>query len=212
MENQIEISQYIATKLCHDLAGTLGAINSGLDFISSDNNDMRDKALNLIKSSSEQSVNRLIFFRQTYGVAKDPGECNLDEIKKTASDYFLSSKVKLDFHEKYFHVKDVYISANVGKLLLCLVHHAYLALIHGGEVKVVIDNNDGKQRIIISAIGTSPKIDNEKIDILNGKISNHILSTANCISFFARNFSEYLKVSIETDTSNQDNIDYIINL
>lgn len=211
MHNQIEISQFIATKLCHDLAGTLGAIGSGLDFITSKNDEMRTKALDLARTSSEQSISRLVFFRQTYGIAKHQGEANLDEIKKAANDYLKSTKVSLNFHEKYFHMQDIFISANVGKVLLCLIHHAYLSLIHGGEVTVTVDKDDKNTNIIIMAEGRSPKIDKEKLAILNGELDLEI-TINNCISYFARNFSRYLNLGIKADDSEKDKIKYILTL
>lgn len=209
MLNRVELSQYIATKLCHDLAGSLGAISNGLDFITSDNEEMKERAIELIKTSSEQSVDRLVFFRQTYGIAKHDGEANLDELKKVASDYLKASKVTLDFHEKYFHIPDIFISANLGKLILCLIHHAYLNLIHGGEIVVVVEKNN-KTKILISARGPSPKLDEEKDAILTKKSQTKELSTKNCISYFAESFADFLKVNITTHTSEKDKIDYEI--
>lgn len=210
MQSDIEISQYISTKLCHDLAGTLGAINSGVDFLESDNRDMRIKALELVKTSSANTVHKLVFYRHAYGIAKHQGEANLDEIKKAASEYLVGSKVTLNFHEKYFHLQNVFVSANVGKLLLCIIQHAYLNLIHGGEIKVTIETSKDINKISISAAGKSPKLNEEKIDILNGKTKEHELTVHNCISFFAYKFAKKIEVELEIDTSKQDHIDYFI--
>jgi histidine phosphotransferase ChpT len=206
--NHIEISQFIATKLCHDLAGSIGAINSALEFIESDKPEMKQKAFSLIKMSSEQSVHRLVFFRNAYGIAKHQGEANLDEIKIIASDYFKYSKVKLIFSEKYFHLQDVFISSNQGKLMLCTIHHAYLSLIHGGEVIVTIEKEQDDIVVKISASGQSPKIDIEKNEILNGDRSLIDLSTVNCLSYFTKTFADDLNVRLSVNSSEINQIEY----
>jgi hypothetical protein len=209
MKSEIEISQFIATKLSHDLAGVVGAIGSGIDFLNSENPEMREKAYDLLKTSSEQTINRLVFFRYTYGISKYSGEANLDEIKKVACDYLKGTKVTLDFHEKFFHIHDVYVSTNLGKLILCIIQLAYLSLIHGGEIKVVIDKGT-KNTVTISAIGKSPKVDEEKNNIINGKSGNIELTTQNCLSHYAKVFSNSIKVELSVIVQDKEQIDYKI--
>ncbi len=210
MLSDIEISQCIATKLCHDLAGTMGAINSGIDFILSDNPEMRNKAIDLIKSSSDQSINRLVFFRHAYGIAKYNGEADIESLKKIIKDFLKDSKVTLDFHEKYFHISGIFISNNLSKLILCAIQHAYLNLIHGGTIFVKIEKQQEKNVIEISAIGNSPKVDKEKDDILNGISNKYELCTNNCISFFAARLKEILGVKLTTNTQEKDKVTYKI--
>ena len=210
MLSDLEISQCIATKLCHDLAGAIGAINSGLDFIDSSNSDIKDKALDLIKSSSTLSVNRLVFFRHTYGIIKHIGEANFDEIKKVAEDFLTDSKVTLNFHEKYFHIPGIFISANLGKLILCLIQQGYNNLIHGGKIAIEIKKEKDKNIILIEAIGPSPKIDQEKNDILNDSTKKYELTTHNCTAFFTVKLAKIINVEIYSFTEKKDSILYTI--
>ncbi len=210
MLSDLEISQCIATKLCHDLAGTMGAINSGIDFIVSDNIEMRNKAIDLIKSSSDQSINRLVFFRHAYGIAKYNGEADLESLKKITKDFLNDSKVTLDFHEKYFHISGIFISNNLGKLILCIIQQAYSNLIHGGKILVKIEKQHEKNFIEISGIGNSPKVDKEKDEILNGFFDKYELNTNNCTSFFAAKLSQVLAVKVITNTEEKDKVIYKI--
>jgi len=210
MITHTELSQFIATKLCHDLAGTLGAISNSVEFIDSPNQEMKTMALDLVKSSSAESVSRLIFFRQTYGIAKGSGEANLDELKKIASDYLKNTKSKITFPEKYFHVPGVYVSTNIGKLLLCLIQHSYNNLIHGGEISVSIKKEAKTSLILITALGTSPKIEEEKIDIIQGNYKTYEPNAQNCLAYFASMFAKDHNASIKIDTSQKNQVDYII--
>ncbi len=207
MLSKVEITQFIATKLCHDLAGTIGAINNSLDFISVENPEMRAKAIDLLKASSEQSINKLVFFRQAYGVAKNNGEANFDELKITAENYLKDTKVKFTFHEKYFHIKGIFISSNIGKLILCLVQHAYSNLIHGGEITITIEANN---IVRISSKGSSLKIDKEKNDIICKNSTSYPLTTQNCTSYFIQYFAKELEIKITEDESQEGQIDYLI--
>lgn len=210
MISRVELGQFIATKLCHDLAGTLGAISNSVEFLNSNNSEMKAMAIDLIQTSSLESVSRLIFFRQTYGISRGTGEANLDDLKKTASDYLKNTKIKLNFHEKYFHVAGVSVSANVGKLMLCLIQQAYGNLIHGGEITVSIKKDATKSIILVSAKGTSPKVEQEKVDLINGFYKNYEASSQNCLAFFASMFAAEHNVNINVNTTEKDQVDYII--
>jgi hypothetical protein len=210
MKNEIDLSQLITTKISHDLAGVIGAIRSSLEFLDSDNSEMKQKSMELLKLSSQQTISRLIFFRQTYGTSKSDGEANLEEIKTIASDYLKDSKVTLNFHEKFFHIKQTYISSNIGKLILCLIQHSYSSLIHGGEINISIENSDQKNLITISACGHSPKMDIEKSNIINGNSSNLEISVQNCLSFYAKFLSQKINAVISVSNKNNNQIDYRI--
>ena len=208
----LELSQYLTTKICHDLSGSLGALGSVVEFLSSDNQDLRAKALDLLSASSAQSINRLIFYRQAYGISRNVGESNLEDLKHSCVKYLESTKIKLSFHEKYFRLPGVFISADVGKLIMCLIHHASSNLIHGGEieVKVIEDDHSKKSLIKIAAHGQNIKIDDEKNLILRGQLPYHLLSTKNVTAFFTYHLAKFLNISISISTTGDSAVEYDI--
>ncbi|MDX1923684.1 MAG: histidine phosphotransferase family protein [Rickettsiaceae bacterium] len=208
--SEIEIAKFVTTKICHDIAGVIGAVNSGVEFIHSKDEQMRSKALELLTSSSSQVVHRLVFLRNAYGVSKYEGEANLEELKKIATEYLLETKSTLDFHEKYFRLPNVFISSEVGSLILSIIHHAHLNLIHGGEIRLRIIRKNNQTHISVTAIGPSPKIDQEKSRILNGDLVNFSINTKNCISFFANMFAKSINVQLTTNIGSKDSVEYEI--
>ena len=210
MDKNLEMSQYLCAKLCHDLSGVLGAINSGSEFLDLDNTNMRERAVELVKSSAEEAVNRLMFIRNAYGIAKIDGEADLASIRKLTTDYLKQTKVNLDFHEKYFHIPGCYVSTNTGKLILCLIQYAYYSLIHGGTIKVKIENKDGKTIVIISALGEKLKSDELKYSIIKGDASDIPISSSNVTAFYINLLKNYLNHTIDIDPKDSTTIDFII--
>ncbi|MDX2050139.1 MAG: histidine phosphotransferase family protein [Rickettsiaceae bacterium] len=210
MQSEVEISQFISTKLCHDLAGAIGAVNNSVEFLNSANKNMVAKAHELLKMSAEQGVNRLVFYRNAYGVSKYSGEANLEELKLVATNYLKDTKISLDFHERYFGVKDVFISTDVGKLILCMIHHAVSNLVHGGDIIITVSKQPSSTRLSIAAVGDSLKIENIRDDILNNVNRKHKIDVKNCISYFAVKFSELRGVNINVDSAQSNKIEYIL--
>ena len=97
MLKDIELSEFLCAKFCHDLAGPIGAINNGIDFFESDNEQMKEKAYELVRMSAKQAVNRLTFFRQAYGNIVVDNEIHLMELKFLILKFMEDSKLQLDF-------------------------------------------------------------------------------------------------------------------
>jgi histidine phosphotransferase ChpT len=209
MIKDIELAQYLNAKFCHELAGTLGAISNGVEFLEESNGAMQQKAVELVKVSAKQAISRLMFYRQAYGIAKSQGEADLKEFKKLTDDFLESTKVKLDFNEKYMHVPNVFIDINTSKLLYCFVVIAMGNLIHGGVIRLAVEASGSGKKIIFSALGDNLKNDEEKSSILKGKFENIIISTTNIHTYYTRQLAEKLNAKIVINVSDKQ-IDYII--
>jgi histidine phosphotransferase ChpT len=97
MSHDVRLAEMLATRLCHDLTGPIGAVNNGAEFLDDEGFDMQNEAVQLILSSAHEAVNRLQFYRQAYGRMGDVGEACLEDKKKIASDFFSGTKIKLDW-------------------------------------------------------------------------------------------------------------------
>ncbi|MEM7694723.1 MAG: histidine phosphotransferase family protein [Pseudomonadota bacterium] len=78
MTDDLDLASLIASRLCHDVVGPVGAIQNGLELIAEDS-AMADMAMELIKKSAHQASAKLQFARLAYGAAGgaetlDPGE------------------------------------------------------------------------------------------------------------------------------------------
>ena len=58
----------LCSKLCHDLAGVIGAIANGAELLEDeDDEEIRNQAVELLAQSAEQAGRRLRFFRIAFG-------------------------------------------------------------------------------------------------------------------------------------------------
>lgn len=188
--------QILTAKICHDLAGAMGAVTNGVEYMETPNAEMRSKALELIKTSSEMSISKLIFLRTAFGMSKNQGEANLEELRQIIANYFNYSKTIIDFHEKYLHQKEVYISVDVGRIILCLAYHAFQSLIQGGSVVVKI-NKVKNGEIKITALGNNIKIDNNKNEVLKGNLADHLIDTNNIYAFYTSEIIKAANLNLE---------------
>ncbi len=210
INNEVSLSQYITTQICHDLAGTIGALGNALEFTESANVEIRAKALNLLKLSASESANRLIFFRKAYGLGQNIGETHLEEIKTIASNYLTQTKISLHFDEQ--SIANTVISPSIASLILCMIHHSCLNLIHGGSIRILVEKPENKTVVYVIAEGRGLIIDNQKIDIINDNTADFTMKEKNSISIFANKFAKSLNVKLTSNVSQTDKIEYIISI
>ena len=68
MQSDLELASLLASRLCHDVVGPVGAIQNGLELIAEDE-AMAEMAMDLIKKSAAQATAKLQYARMAYGAA-----------------------------------------------------------------------------------------------------------------------------------------------
>lgn len=74
VETDLELARLMCTRLCHDLAGPVGAVAAGVELIGSDPEQVDEETLALIGDSSAAASRKLKFMRAALGVATGPSE------------------------------------------------------------------------------------------------------------------------------------------
>ncbi len=176
MSKIIEFSELLVTKLFHDIAGTIGAINNGFELLETEKSiEMNYKILDLIKSNSAEIQSKIIFFRYLYGKNKHDGQIDVTGFPALLSDFFSYDKILVN-HLYDINILDEVNFTNIhGKLIanLCLVSAA--TLIQSRIIEIEIYKCHGKPTIKISTKGEKTKVINETIAILE----NHELIPIN---------------------------------
>ena len=67
MDINIKVAQLVVSRICHDLAGSLSAVNAGVELIKDDGGLLDGEAMSLVDASAGQSVRKLSFFRVLFG-------------------------------------------------------------------------------------------------------------------------------------------------
>ena len=168
MHHDTKLAEMIATRLCHDLTGPIGAVNNGAEFLDEEGFDMQNEAVQLIVNSAHEAVNRLQFYRQAYGRVGEAGEASLSEKKQITLDFFSGTKVKVDWPDNHTDASGVAISQKMARLMLNLFVIAGASAIRGGQLSVRIAQSDvGEKQIDIKVIGETIKLDADTAAILN---------------------------------------------
>lgn len=130
----------ICSRLCHDLAGSVGAVNNGVELLADERDPaMRDEAIGLIALSAGDAARKLAFFRLALGASGGPADpMDFGELARVARDYFTSPKLTLTLPE---HAGS--LSKPLGKALLLALSLAAAALPRGGRLVLAPGTPDG---------------------------------------------------------------------
>lgn len=170
MTHETKLAEMIATRLCHDLTGPIGAVNNGAEFLDDEGFDMQNEAVQLILSSAHEAVNRLQFYRQAYGRVGDAGEASLSEKKKIALNFFSTTKIKLDWPDAHTDAAGIAVSQKMSRLLLNLLLIVAASAIRGGVLSVRLGRTEaGDKQLDIRVEGETIKLDADAMSILSGK-------------------------------------------
>ena len=207
MSGSTELTRILVSKLCHDLSGSIGAAGNAVDFLESENPDVRQKALDLISFSVTQAISDLKFFREVYGVFKQGEDVSLDEIKRL-SDFFVKHKGRI-FVDFRVSNPDSQISGEFGRLILCFLPIAAGALVGDGKIKVEIASVNGGVKASICAIGKEVKVNNEISNIFFGRSHAINVSASNAHYIYTRMLMTDMDVEISINKS-EDSVEYMI--
>ncbi|MFZ4541876.1 MAG: histidine phosphotransferase family protein [Rickettsiales bacterium] len=197
MNHDTKLAEMIATRLCHDLTGPIGAVNNGVEFLDEEGFDMQNEAVQLILSSAHEAVNRLMFYRQAYGRVGESGESSLAEKKKITVDFFSGTKIKVDWPDSHTDASGVAISQKMSRLLLNLLIIAGGSAIRGGTLSVrVALGEDGEKQIDISVTGETIKLDTDTTAILNNTSDDVSLTPKTAQPFLAMQLAQELRANV----------------
>lgn len=76
-DTDLELAQLLCTRLCHDLAGPVGAVAAGVELIGGDPSQADAETLGLIGNSSAAASLKLKFMRTALGVAGAGGDAKV---------------------------------------------------------------------------------------------------------------------------------------
>lgn len=200
MIDQIKLLELMSARMFHDLAGPIGAVNNSLEFFEEDNHSIREKALEIVKSSSAESVLRLKFFRQAYGPVNDK-EIALNDVQPVVEEFLEQSKVTLNWHNSNLSIIDSYAA----KAILNLTIIALGAMIYGGTLDIISTEKELK----IKFNGHNMIFTEETRSLLMGETSHVTLSSANIQPYYTSMAIKAAKHKLRIDQTT-DSIEFIL--
>ncbi len=198
MNQNTMLAEMIATRLCHDLTGPIGAVNNGAEFLDEEGFDMQNEAVQLIVNSAHEAVNRLQFYRQAYGRVGESGEASLSEKKKITADFFSATKIKLDWPDTHTDASGVAISQKMARLMLNLFIIAGASAIRGGVLSVrVAQSAEGHKQIDIAVTGDTIRLDADVTSILHDRRDDVPLTPKSAQPYLAAKLADELNANID---------------
>lgn len=140
---ELDLIALICSRLCHDLAGSIGAVNNGVELLAEETDPaMREEAIGLIAQSASDAARRLAFFRLAFGASGSTTEpMAVAELSRIATQYFAGGKLNLALPET-----GPDLPKSLAKALLLGLVLAGQALPRGGNLQLV--QHDAGWRII----------------------------------------------------------------
>lgn len=137
----LDLVALICSKLCHDLAGSVGAVNNGVELLAEETDPMmRDEALRLVAQSARDAARRLAFFRLALGASGGLDDAMpAAELARVAADYFAGGRVTLLPPEGALPAA---LPKPLGKALLLGLWAMAGALPRGGQLRLVAGGDD----------------------------------------------------------------------
>ncbi len=147
-----ELAGRLAARLCHDFAGPVGGINSGLELLADPDSPIpRQEALILIQESARALSAQLAFARVAFGAGEQTFASS--DLEGLARPLFEQIRPTLSWS-----VDEPVLPGGVVRVLLNIVQLAGAALASGGEVRVSASRSSLGWRIWVDAVGPRPRL------------------------------------------------------
>jgi len=218
MNVDLKVAQLLASRLCHDLVGPIGAINAGLELMEDaiTENDGDDPAARaLLANSAGEATRRLAFFRIAFGSgAGAGGEATLPEARELAQGFIESGKAALDWPETDPAQPSGAVNPSVIKVLLCLILIASETLPRGGDIGVNFADLEDGLGVAVIAAGERPSLGDDiryALGLGGGlKAGSDGLTARNVHGFYAQSLARELGSRIEFSEGSGGDIQFAI--
>lgn len=203
LQIDLRVAELLASRLCHDLVGPIGAVSNGLELIEEEGLDLTDDALQLAGKSAGQAANILQIYRLAYGMAGARIGGDLSDLESLATGYLDSSRVSLDWR---IPAEAAQGPDGLGKLLLNIVLLAEEALPRGGTLAVELATGSGGLEVGVTASGPGARIREEAALGLSDDVTVEELTPRNVQGYFTRLLVRRLGSNLRIDQPGSDSL------
>ena len=168
----LDLAALLCSRVCHDIISPVGAIANGLELMDeTDDQETKDVAFGLIRTSVTNASARLQFARIAFGAAGSAGaDIDSGDAENVARAWFANEK-KLSLE---WHGERALMPKNKVKLLLNLLLVAAAAIPRGGVVRAEIEDANGAARLTVAATGVSARVPPVFLALLNGNFEEQL--------------------------------------
>ncbi|MEO1040534.1 MAG: histidine phosphotransferase family protein [Pseudomonadota bacterium] len=151
-----DLAALISAKLCHDLAGPVSALGAALSVLDDEGAaDMRDDAIDLVRTGAKQAQAKLEFARLALGAGGSaPSVVDMAFIQKIADAMFAQNKPDL-----VWKTEAAGLQKPAARVLLNLIWLSIDSVPRGGTVTIEASATEGGSRLRVVAAGPRARLD-----------------------------------------------------
>ncbi|MEN8197939.1 MAG: histidine phosphotransferase family protein, partial [Pseudomonadota bacterium] len=206
----LRVVQLLASRLCHDLVGPVGAINNGLELAGEFGSEMDAEVTELVGTSAKHVSERLQFFRVAFGLASGAVR-TAGEARALLTPAVVGEKSTL--HWDYGGSAGALpLTDNGVKLLLNLTMIAGEALPRGGEVTLTLEEEGDQRRLTVTAAGTGAAVDPRTVEAIQTKVGVESLTPRTAQGYFVALLADAAGATIDIVSDDVDKVSLQANL
>lgn len=206
----IRLAALLASRLCHDLTGPVGAIGNGVELLIDETDEgVRRQSFELVEMSATEANRRLAFYRLTLGAAGGlQASIPVSEARRVALDFFEGRKADLEWAETLG--AGIQLPPAGTRLLLNLVLLVVESMPRGGRVGVSIEG-EGPWTLSVRGEGTGAAVRDEDRAALSGSLTDEALDARTAQPAYAAALAASAGSTINLDSS-QDKLTLSVEL
>ncbi len=212
----LKAAQLLASRLCHDLVGPLGAVNAGVELIGEESggglNEPLEEALALIGSSAGEAAARLSFFRFAFGsggFGDGSPAAHMKYAEAIARDFLAGGRVILDW--EFSEAAGPEIPLAGVKLLLNMVLLGADALPRSGGLTVTAAGQGYGYRLGVLAVGDGARLGAASLALLGPDPDEKTLESLDAgtvVAHFAAAQAQALGAALEAATDDPGRVGF----
>jgi len=210
MTDLVELAQALNSRLCHEFAGAIGAIDNCIGLITIKDEAVERIALQLIRENTGKLINKLKLYRYAYSISDDSDNISMQEIIELSEKFLESDTYQVKLECTFGN--SINIPFNISKVLLSLIIEAYSNFIKNGTIKVdLCEDKSNCYKINVKVTSKTLKIDKSKSNILLGKNLESSLTIYNVHEYYLYYLIQKLGYKLYSKINLTDNIvEYIV--
>lgn len=168
--DDLDLAALVASRICHDVVGPVGAIFNGLEVLEDDDDEqVKQYAMDVIRRNTKNAWARLEFARLAYGAA---GSAGTDIPTNKIQD--LANAILEEKHKTKWTSSHDFLPKGYAKLMLNLIVVAVAAVPRGGLIDVTIAGELERPTITLVSTGDGARCSDRVPAILKGEYEGDI--------------------------------------
>ncbi len=199
----IRIVQLLISRMCHDLAGPIGAVNNGVELATDLSGPIDSEVLELIGQSARQATVDLEFMRLAFGFGGGSAGTYVADAERLCRSVIANDRIKVVWHRD---IGSSDVNKDAAKLLVNLVIVGRQALRGRGTVDVFLTALSDAFEIEVIADGPGAGLDPEYRKALGGFANLPAMTPATSQGLFAFGLARLAGGNITVDESGPERV------